>query len=261
MTDGNQPVTTEEAEAMMRAYKASGDMKIRNTLVLYYSNQIDIAIRSMRSILLSNIAYEDFFNQGILALIDCIERFDPNRGASFQTYIYRGIRGALLNYMRKHRWLPNRVREARRDIHQARAALQERLMREPTDAELAEALEMTEQKLSQLQMEITSADAISLEEMMEESYGNVVSGTQDLYEDTVAKGMLDAELRQALASAIAALSPKQQQVITLCYYENLNLREIGQVLGLTQQRVSQIRASAIAKLGTALEGFDYREKD
>ncbi len=260
MTDSNHPVTPEEAEALMRAYKATGDVKIRNELVLYYSNQVDIAIRSMRSILLSNIPYEDFFNQGILALMDCMERFDPDRGASFQTYIYRGIRGSLLNYMRKQRWLPNRVREARRDMQQARTELQTRLMREPTMAELAERLGIPEQKLSQLQMEISAVDAISLEEMMEDSYGNVITESQDVYEDSVAKDMLEGELRTALAAAISTLSPKQQQVITLCYFENLNLREIGQVLGLTQQRVSQIRSAAIGKLGVAMTQLGFEQK-
>lgn len=257
MTEPRQPRSAEEADALMRAYKATGDLQKRNALVMYYTNQIDIAIRSMRSILLSNIPYEDFFNQGVLALIDCIERFDPERGVSFQTYIYRGIRGALLNYMRKQKWLPNRVREARRDIQRVRKELQGKLLREPTEEELAQELGITTEKLSKLQMEISAVDAVSLEEMMEESYGNVMSCNQNPFEDSVSHGLLDAELRQILAKAISELTPKQQQVITLCYYENLNLREIGDVLQLTQQRVSQIRSAAIAKLADALQAYRF----
>lgn len=251
----------EEADALMREYKATGDRKLRNQLVLCYTNQVDMAIRSMRSILLSNIPYEDFFNQGVLALMDCIERFDPNRGASFQTYIYRGIRGALLNYMRKQRWLPNRVREARRDIQKAQGELQAKLLREPTHEELANALELTEQKLSQLQMEISSVDTVSLEELMEESFGNVISSTQSCFDDNVAKDLLETELRSILAKAILELTPKQRQVITLCYYENLNLREIGEVLELTQQRVSQIRSAAIEKLRDAMRQYQLVENN
>ena len=94
-----------------------------------YSSNINLL---MRSVLLSNIPFEDFFNQGVLALIDCIERYDPDRGASFDTYSYLGIRGSILKYLRKQNWLPNRVWEARKKIAQGRSELEQRLMFTPS---------------------------------------------------------------------------------------------------------------------------------
>jgi len=85
-----------EPEELMRLYKNSGDVELRNQLVMHYIQYVNAAIYSMRSVLLSNIPFEDFFNQGVLALIDCIERYDPLRGATFDTYSYLGIRGSIL---------------------------------------------------------------------------------------------------------------------------------------------------------------------
>lgn len=245
-----------DADKLMREYKATGDYTIRNQLVMYYSKYINMAIYSMRSILLSNIPFEDFFNQGVLALMEGIEKFDPDRGASFNTFVYKRVRGALLNYMRRQNWLPNRVRDARREIMAARAALQGKLLREPTDEEIAEYLDMPLQKLSSTMAEIATADSVSLEEMIEENYTTMPALSDETEGAAVEDQILRSEMQEILAKAIAELSPKQQQVITMCYYENLNLREMGEILGLTQQRISQIRTSALAQLKSALEKYN-----
>lgn len=243
------------AISLMRRYKETGDLELRNQLVLHYAPHINAAIYSMRSILLSHIPFEDFFNQGVLTLIDCIEKYNPDRGASFDTYIYKAVRGAMLNYMRKQNWLPNRVREARKNIVQIRSELRQSLMREPTDRQLAEAMGISEQKLGQYEMEIAAVEAVSLEELLEQAYETTLDRSQCLREDNIEGGILDVEMRQVLADTIDGLPPKQKQIITLCYYENLNLREIGEVMGLTQQRVSQIRTVALERLNKALRQY------
>ncbi|MEA4892920.1 MAG: FliA/WhiG family RNA polymerase sigma factor [Peptococcaceae bacterium] len=248
-------VRVEDPEALMRRYKASGDIELRNQLVMHYLQHVNVAIYSMRSILLSNVPFDDFFNQGILALIDCIERYDPERGASFDTYSYMGIRGSILKYLRKQNWLPNRVWEARKRISQVQKKLEQKLMREPSDAELAEALGISEKKLAQYIMEISAVDALSFEELMEQTLEGVRRKPAQPTEPEVDRGLLEEELRLALAGAIDSLPPKQKQIITLYYYENLNLREIGQVLNLSQQRISQIRMSALDRLRKTLEEF------
>lgn len=243
-----------DPEQTMRQYKQTGDLQARNALVLHYAANVNAAIRSMRSILLSRIPAEDFFNQGVITLIECIEKYDPGRGASFETYSFQAVRGALLNYLRRQNWLPNRVQSARRDIAAAREHLGQSLLREPTDRELAGELGISEQKLGQLQTEIASTDALSLEELLDRAGETALSRVGDAGEG-MEGGLVERELTGALAAAIEALPPKQRQVITLCYYENLNLREIGEVLDLTQQRVSQIRSAAIASLSGALRNY------
>lgn len=249
-------VKVEDPEGLMLKYKQSGDPELRNQLVLHYIQHVNVAIYSMRSILLSNVPFEDFFNQGVLALMDCIERYDPTRGATFDTYCYTGIRGAILKYLRKQNWLPNRLWDARKKITQSRNALEQQLMREPTDQELAQHLDITEQKLSQYLAEISVIDSISFEELLGQAYETILDRSQDSISGDVDRGILTEELMQALARGIEALPPKQRQIITLYYYENLNLREIGEVLGLSQQRISQRRKMALDQLRGALEGYD-----
>lgn len=248
--------TLDDPEAVMREYKRTGDLNLRNQLVLHYASYVNAAIYSMRSMLLSNIPVDDFFSQGILALIERIERFDPERGVKFDTYIYKGIRGAMVNYVRKQNWLPNRVWTMSKKIRQTQADLEAKLLRKPTQQEIAQELEMTVQELEKLQLEIYAADSISYEELIEQSAETGSAGIQLAEDDCVDEGLIQQEVYKTLAGAIEALPPRYKQVIALCYYENLNLREIGEVLGLTQQRVSQIRAKALKKLQAALKEYE-----
>jgi RNA polymerase sigma factor for flagellar operon FliA len=260
MTASYRPARTirevhlENPEAVMREYKATGKIELRNQLVMHYLQHVNAAIYSMRSILFSNVPFDDLFNEGILALMDCIDRYEPDRGATFDTYSYMGIRGAILKYLRKQNWLPNRTWEARKAITAGRSELEQKLLREPTDAELADYLKMTPQQLSQTIVEISSADTVSFEEMLEQAFEHPsLHAAHD--DEGVGSNLLQTELRNTLASAIEALPPKQKQVISLYYYENLNLREIGEVLDLSQQRVSQIRKKALDALTKAMKEY------
>ena len=250
----------DDPEKVMLLYKETGNVDLRNQLVMHYLQYVNIAIYSMRSILLSNIPFDDFFNQGIIALIDCIERYDPSRGASFDTYSYMGIRGSVLKYLRKQNWLPNRVWEARKKITQGRFELEQALLREPTDRELADHLEMSEKQLNNLISEITVVETVSFEELLENTYGSVTENTGLISDIDISDGLLQEELLSALGEAIDNLPPKQKQVISLYYYENLNLREIGEVLDVSQQRVSQIRSKALEALTDAMKDFGAKVK-
>lgn len=248
-------VKVEDPEGLMLKYKETGDIEIRNQLVLHYIQHVNVAIYSMRTILLSNIPFEDFFNQGVIALMDCIDRYAPDRGATFDTYSYMGVRGAILKYLRKQNWLPNRLWEARKKISQARTFLEQQLMREPFDREIAEHLKISEQKLSQYFNEIAVIDTFSFEELVEQTHDNILDRSYCLGNGDVDKELIEDEMRNALAKAIDELDPKQKQIITLYYYENLNLREIGEVLELSQQRISQRRKKAVDQLSAAMKEF------
>ncbi len=256
-TSSIKEVKVGDPEGLMRQYKQTGDCEIRNRLVMHYIQHVNVAIYSMRSILLSNIPFEDFFNQGVLALIDCIERYDPDRGiATFDTYCYTGIRGGILKYLRKQNWLPNRLWEARKRITKAETTLEQKLMRSPTETELAEYLGISEERLSQYIMEISIIDAVSFEELLGEAYENILYRTSAHADGDVGRNVMIDELRRALANAIDNLPPKQKQIISLYYYEGLNLREIGEVLELSPQRISQRRKRALDQLHEALKDFD-----
>ena len=254
-------IKVDKPEELMRLYKTTGNVEMRNQLVMHYIQLVNISIYSMRSILLSNIPFEDFFNQGVLALIECIERYDPSRGASFDTYSYLGIRGSILKYLRKQNWLPNRVWEARKKITHGRIELEQILMREPTDKELAAHVGIGEKQLEGLITEMSAVDTVSFEELLESKYFNVAESRGFSDDSSISDRLIQEELLEALAEAIDKLPPKQKQVISLYYFENLNLREIGEVLGVSQQRVSQIRAKALESLSEAIRQFDACEEN
>lgn len=246
-----EPTSYDDPVELMRLYKRTGNMEVRNQLVLHYMDSVKKTVMSMRSILPGNMQYDDFINQGVLALIDCIDKYQFDRGASFDTYIYKRLRGSVLSYMRKQSWLPYRVRAARRNIMQEQERMTAELGREPTNEELAERLQMSQKELDKYLVEISNGEMYSFEELLENA-SHVVEQLSETYDDT---GMVEPEgkllkneLRQTLVDAIESLPMRERQVITLCYYENLNLREIGEVLGISQQRASCARSSGLAKL-------------
>ena len=262
------PYELDNPEELMAVYKQTNDTHVRNQLVMHYAPVIKHTIINMRGTLPQNIQQEEFFNQGIITLIDCIEKFDPDRGASFTTFIYKHIRGAMLSYMRKHSWLPYRVRLARRGILQAQTELNNQLMREPTDKELADYLQIPEKELSRNLHEIGTADMVSFEELINGAGGGLSVSREgapvrgkgpfsEILGDSIDRDMMQDELQNVLANAIDGLSPKEKQVISLCYYENLNLREIGEVLGVSQQRISFIRSGALLKLKKTMTEYLY----
>lgn len=244
-------------EELMRLYKKTGDMELRNQLVLHYVDAVQKAVMSMRSTLPINAQYEDLVNQGILALIDCIDKYDPDRGAAFETYIYKRLRGAVLSYMRKQSWIPYRVRSARRSILQERDNLSSELLREPTQQELAQRLDMSEKELDKYLQEISNAEMLSFEELLENA-GQLIEGSLEssspVYDAPEGK-LLAEELKEVLKSSIEELPRREREVITLCYYENLNLREIGEVLGISQQRASCARTTGLQKLNKKLKKY------
>lgn len=247
--------SADPAELMLR-YKQTGDLEIRNQLVMHYLGSVKKTVMSMRSILPANMQYDDFINQGVLALIDCIDKFDPSRGASFDTYIFKRLRGSVLSYMRKQSWLPYRVRSARRTILQEQDALTAELSREPTQAELCERLDMSMEDYDRYIAEIANAEMYSFEDLLENASQLINhAGSEDGEQISPEERVMQEELCQVLQQAIDALPKREREVITLCYYENLNLREIGEVLGVSQQRASCARTSGLAKLSKKLSDY------
>lgn len=249
-------VNASDPVELMRQYKQTGDLEIRNQIVMHYLGSVKKTVMSMRSILPPNMQYEDFINQGVLALIDCIDKFDPSRGATFDTYIFKRLRGSVLSYMRKQSWLPYRVRSARRTIMHQQEVLTAELSREPTQVELCERLDMSVEDYNRYITEIANAEMYSFEDLLENASQLINRNlAADSEETSPEEQVMREELCQVLQQAIDELPKREREVITLCYYENLNLREIGEVLGVSQQRASCARTSGLAKLSRKLSDY------
>ena len=216
----------------------------------------------MSSGLPAHVDEADLISYGLGGLIFAIQRFDLTREIKFETYAITRIRGAIIDELRSLDWVPRSVRARAREIERANMKLEARLRRAPTDEEMAGELDMNVEEFHDALLQISNSTIVALDELwnVSDSTGDQVS-LLDTIPDHGApdpEAMVDqGELRDRIADAIAALPEREKLVIALYYYENLTLREIGEVLGVTESRVSQLHTKAVlrlrSKLGTELE--------
>ncbi len=249
-------MTEEEFTALYNEYKSTGNIAIRNKLVMAYSYIAQVSAFQLRGIADTTAQVEDMINQGIITLIDCIDRFDNSKGMKFESYAYMRVRGGIIDLVRKQDWIPRRVRVNARAINNARSELANMFGREPTQAEIAEKMGIDEAKLSRYNAEISNAVVYSFEELIQNvsQMGDILeNSTKD--DITPERKLLRDELRDSLAKAIEELSERERLVITLYYFENLNLSDIARVMEVSVQRVSQINSRAVGKLRDSLSEY------
>jgi RNA polymerase sigma factor for flagellar operon FliA len=204
----------------------------------------------------------DLVSYGLLGLIGAIERYDPDRDIKFETYAIARIRGAIIDELRALDWVPRSVRSRARQIERAIGELEAKLGRAPTDEEIAAKVGVTVDELDNSLTDISRSSIAALDELWSVSGdGDQVSLLDTLEDDSISQPseVLDeTETREALADAIARLPEREKLVVTLYYYEELTLREIGEVLGVTESRVSQLHTKAILRLKSRLAGASAR---
>ena len=246
--------TQEEPELLMRQYKETGSLELRNQLVMHYSYIAKTVAVKMSSTYHKYATVEEMVNHGAIALIDSLERYDPDQGVKFSTYAYTKVRGAIIDYVRKQDWLPRRVRQTDILITKAEEQLTNELGRTPTREEMAARLEMPLAKYDKCVFEMSGESMYSFEALLSTP---VQMNHFKLQEDELGpeEQMDEQELRQELAKAIDSLGEQERTVLSLYYYENLTMREIGQVMGVSEQRIGQINRKLIQKLRDKLERY------
>ncbi len=251
-------LTDEEFDFLFSKYKETGDISIRNELVMAYSYIPKTVAIQLRGIAQGYAQVDDMINQGIITLMDCIDRFDASKNIRFEYYAFMRVKGGIIDLVRKQDWVPRRVRDMSKKINEASMALSNKLMREPTMDELADYLQIDREKLESTYCEINNSVVFSFEELIQNlsQMGTALEGdaTTDFSPE---KKLIREELLGALKSAIEALSEKEQLVISLYYYDNLILADIADVMEVSVQRVSQIHTKAVSKLRKALESYVY----
>jgi len=248
-----------ELQDLWRRYKASGDERARERLVVAYSPMVKYVAGRMSSGLPAHVDEADLISYGLGGLISAIERFDLSRDIKFETYAITRIRGAIIDELRTLDWVPRSVRARAREIERANTKLEARLQRAPTDEEMAAELQMTTEAFQDALLQISNSTIVALDELwnVSDSTGDQVS-LLDTLPDRAApdpQHVVDqSELRDRIADSIAALPEREKLVVALYYYENLTLREIGEVLGVTESRVSQLHTKAVLRLRSKLQG-------
>jgi RNA polymerase sigma factor FliA len=247
----------DETQTLWRAYKSTGDQVARDRLILSYSPLVKYVAGRLGSGLPAHVDEGDLVSYGLLGLIGAIERFDPERDVKFETYAAARIRGSIIDELRSLDWVPRSVRARAREIERAIAKLEAKLGRAPTDEEIAGSLGITEDELADSLLDISRTSIAALDELWTSSShgGDPVALIDTLPGDQSAdpqEAMAQTEQRQALADAIARLPEREKLVVRLYYYDELTLKEIGEVLGVTESRVSQLHTKAVLRLKAAL---------
>jgi RNA polymerase sigma factor for flagellar operon FliA len=244
-------------------YRRTGDQRLRDRLILTYAPLVKYVAGRLGSGLPAHVDESDLVSYGLLGLIGAIQRYDPQRDVKFETYAIARIKGAIIDELRAMDWVPRSVRSRAREIERAMTELEARLGRAPTDEELAAKLGISEDELGESLGEIARSSIAALDELwtVSGSGGDSVA-LIDTIEDESAPDpqstLSQTELREAIADAIARLPEREKLVVTLYYYEELTLREIGEVLGVTESRVSQLHTKAILRLKARLGGAGPR---
>ena len=253
----------EDTRSLWLEYRRTKDKAIRDRLILTYAPLVKYVAGRLGSGLPAHVDEGDLVSYGLLGLIGAIDRYDPDRDIKFETYAIARIKGAIIDELRALDWVPRSVRSRARDIERAIAELESKLGRAPNDEEIAAKVGITTDELEESLTEISRSSIAALDELwtMSGEGGDQVS-LLDTIEDTDGPNPQDAlaqtELREALGEAIARLPEREKLVVTLYYYEELTLREIGEVLGVTESRVSQLHTKAILRLKSRLLGAQAR---
>jgi RNA polymerase sigma factor for flagellar operon FliA len=250
---------TDDAVLIWEEYKRTHDPHLRDRLILTYAPLVKYVAGRLGTGLPAHVEEGDLVSYGLLGLMNAIERYDPGRDTKFETYAISRIKGSIIDELRSLDWVPRSVRSRSREIERAIAELEHKLHRAPTDEEIAAHIGISDQEFHDSLTQISRSSVAALDELwtISSSGGDTVSlidTLQDPNADDPSMEMSRSELRDALAGAIGKLPEREKTVITLYYYEELTLREIGEVLGVTESRVSQLHTKAILRLKAKLHG-------
>lgn len=249
-----------EVKLAWEAYKATGSPEAREKLILFYVPLVKYVAGRVSVGLPANVDFDDLVSYGIFGLVDAVERFDQERGVKFETYAVARIRGAVIDGLRSVDWVPRSVRQKAKELEKTVASLEARLGRPATDAEVSEALEISIDEYHELLGDIKGISLASLDEVWTGDpdedgklrFGQMIENPDS--DDPTLK-VEDVEVKRVLAEAIDQLPERERLVVALYYYEGLTLKEIGEVLGVSESRVSQIHTKAILRLRGRLGRF------
>lgn len=241
---------------LWREYKESKSVDIRNRIILEYSP----LVKKIASKTIGNYQYfnhiDDIINEGIIALMDAVEKFDINKQVKFETYASIKIKGAMIDFIRKQDCFPRRIKKMARSIAEAESLLGNELGRSPTQAELANHLNVTTVELDHMQLEVYSLNVYSFEQVIYETNSeNILSKYLTNSKDAPEQLLAEKEVCSMLADAIKGLKYNEQIVISLHYKEQLKIKDIAAVLKISDSRVSQIHSNALKKLKLCMDKY------
>ena len=246
----------EDEIKMWKKYKRTKSQPLHDDIVKKYLYLVKYVAGRVAIGLPPNVEFNDLVSYGILGLFDAIQKYDVSQGNKFETYAVSRIRGSIMDELRKLDWAPRLLRKKAREIEKKCKELEEKNGRIATDEELASSLKMSTEELNGIYSDLNSTTFLSLDEVWQNDDGNKPISRLQTIEDSLITNQFNyvhqSEVKDLLAGAIGELPEKEKLVVVLYYYENLTLREIGEILDVSESRVCQIHTKVITRLRSHL---------
>lgn len=253
---GERALADKTEEELWKLYRETGDSEVRDTLVRQYAPLVKYVAGKVAVGMPHNVEFDDLVGYGVFGLLDAVEKFDPNKHVKFKTYAVTRIRGAIFDELRSIDWVPRSVRQKTREIEETVQRLEASLGRAASDEEIAGELGISVKDLEKTMLKISGTSILSLNDVWytgedndKVSIADSIESPQSLNPDTIVE---KDEIKRVIVEAIHELPEKEKKVLVLYYYEDLTLKEIGQVLEVTESRVSQLHTKAIMRLRAKL---------
>jgi RNA polymerase sigma factor for flagellar operon FliA len=243
-------------EELWKIYRKTHDTNIRDFFVKQYAPLVKYVAGKVAIGMPHNVEFDDLVGFGVFGLFDAIEKYDPAKHVKFKTYAVTRIRGSIFDELRSIDWVPRSVRQKSREVEDTIRSLESRLGRSASDEEIARAMSMEVEEFQSLILKISSTSILSLNDVWysgedddQISIVESIESPTSLNPDTIVER---EEIKRVIVEAINELPEKEKKVLILYYYEDLTLKEIGHVLGVTESRISQLHTKAIMRLRSKL---------
>lgn len=253
---GNVLLEHKTEEELWGLYRKNRDPRIREAFIKQYAPLVKYVAGKVAVGMPHNVEFDDLVGFGVFGLLDAIDKFDPDKNVKFKTYAVTRIRGAIFDELRSIDWVPRSVRQKTREIEEVIGSLEAQLGRTASDKEIAQSLGLSEDEFLKTMMKISGTSILSLNDVWmsgdendKMSIGESIEAPNSLNPDVIVE---KDEIRRVIIDAISELPDKEKKVLVLYYYEDLTLKEIGQVLEVTESRVSQLHTKAILRLRAKL---------
>ena len=247
----NKRLEPEELERLWNVFKSTGEIEAKNEILLNYGYLVRWIVRRMMPKYNNFNEYDDLVSCGMLGLIDAVDKFELKHGVKFETYAFPRIRGEILDYMRSQDWASPSLRKKINVITNAYEKFESQNPGRPVDKEVADSLEMPVEQVHKILNQAHMFNVVNFEDAL--TSGNPEAELQSPDDNSPEEELLKKEKKELIAEVIDGLPEKERLVITLYYYEGLLLKEIAEILNVTESRVSQIHSKVLGKMRIKLE--------
>ncbi len=244
-----------DREKLWEEYQKRKTPELREKLITEYAPLVKLVAGRLSMYLGYNVEYDDLVSYGIFGLIDAIDKFDLEKEVKFETYASLRIRGTILDQIRKMDWIPRTVRQKQKKIDEAIKQIEMRTGKTALDEEIAAELGLSDDELLNWQSQLKVTNIISLNEYVDQGLEPVMDAKKNSHFAQPEEKVQEEELKQKLAESLDVLTEKERKVIILYYYEDLTLKEISNILEVSESRISQLHTKALLKMRKKLGNY------